>query len=169
MPYLKYNLSILPVNTGYESFCGWRQTSLIFSTATRTATRTVGSSWQVVLCEHLSRERRERVFRLSLVLFAPRVLRRSRSGSWCSYPSGGSSGSFSDPAAPSTAAVSCLIISSVFSRCLTLSWSAALARKLNSWCRLWSLALRVCWIRLFSASITSNGYLINLMSLMNRL
>lgn len=154
---------------GYESFYGWRQTSLIFSTVTRTATRTVGSSWQVVLCEHLSRESRVRAFRLSLALFAPKVLLRSRAGSWCSYPSGGLLGSFSDPAAPSTAAVSCLIISSVFSRCLTLSWSATPARKLNSRCKFCSLALRVCWIRLFSASITSNGYLINLMSLMNRL
>ena len=154
---------------GYESFYGWRQTNLIFSTATRTATSTVGSSWQVVLWEHLSRERRERAFRLSLALFAPEVMLRSRIGSWCSCPCGGSSGSFSDPAAPSTAVVSCLIISSVFSRCLTLSWSAAPARKLNSRCKFCSLALRVCWIRFFSASITSNGYLINLMSLMNRL
>lgn len=87
MPYSKYKLSILPVKMGYESFYGWRQTSLIFSTVTRTAKRIVGSSWQVVLWEHLSRERRERAFKFSLALFAPKVLLRSRCGSWCSYPS----------------------------------------------------------------------------------
>ena len=151
------------------------QTNLIFSTETWTAMRIVGSPRQVVLCMHLSSERKP------LVLFAPKVLLRC--GGIFSISIYLSSDVFSSSASTSTAYDSFSIISSVPSLCLTFSFFSLISEStrllfeptfsclgcLNSCCSLYSLTFSVCWIFLVSSSMTSNGYLTNLRNLINRL